>query len=187
MILIKIKREKMKKRGILYLCISILVIVSAWGGLKYLEDKKLNATIAKSPKVAITKNSDEQIGLSCLNNKDFFVKSFSIDGRSYSNVDITIGFRGYKLHGKSGCNQFIGRITRVSHLIRFINIGSTKMLCDGETMQVEDAFLRALNTPFETIKKDGLIILNNQIEGISITLKNKKIGCNDLIEQEFLN
>ena len=58
-------------------------------------------------------------------------------------VQFTLDYSNRKIAGDAGCNRFFGRYEMNGDAIRFSDIGSTKMFCDGR-MDVEQGFLAML-------------------------------------------
>jgi heat shock protein HslJ len=64
---------------------------------------------------------------------------------------------GYEVHGSAGCNRYMGTIEVDGDTLTFGPVGATMMICPGEIMEQETAYLQALGTAstFE-IDADGL-------------------------------
>jgi len=62
----------------------------------------------------------------------------------------------YKIQGFAGCNRIMGGYERTGDHIKFM-LASTMMMCQGEQMEIEDFFTRAL-TATDSYKLDGEIL-----------------------------
>lgn len=76
-------------------------------------------------------------------------------------VRITLGDDG-KVSGFTGCNQLMGGYTVAAEVLRFTQLGSTRMMCPPPAMQLESAVLAHLNsvTGFR-IEGEQLILLKD--------------------------
>lgn len=106
-----------------------------------------------------------------LQNKEFTITHFEVNGKTYTtpkNTQANISFdnRDKRVFGNAACNRFFGTYTEDGNTIKIDNsLASTKMLCDNESMNFEDNFLKNFSGDFQ--------IQNNNNEGI--ILDNKKI------------
>lgn len=76
-------------------------------------------------------------------------------------VRITLDNDG-KVSGFTGCNQLMGGYTVAAEVLRFTQLGSTRMMCPAPAMQLESAVLAHLNsvTGFR-IEGEQLILLKD--------------------------
>ena len=76
-------------------------------------------------------------------------------------VRITLDNDG-KVSGFTGCNQLMGGYTVAAEVLRFTQLGSTRMMCPPPAMQLESAVLAHLNsvTGFR-IEGEQLILLKD--------------------------
>lgn len=73
---------------------------------------------------------------------------------------LEIGENG-KANGYAGCNHFFGQAEILDAQIRLNQMGSTKMLCHGHAMAVEDAMLAVLSDWSSLTISDNSITLEN--------------------------
>jgi heat shock protein HslJ len=58
---------------------------------------------------------------------------------------VTVNFEDGRVHGFSGCNQFIGPYTMDGERLAIGMLGGTMMACDEQAMSVEDLFLKSFS------------------------------------------
>lgn len=72
----------------------------------------------------------------------------------------TITFEGARASGFAGCNRWFGQVQRgEGPALTFGQVGSTRMMCEGAQMTIEQGFLQALEqTEMATVEGDTLIL-----------------------------
>lgn len=66
-------------------------------------------------------------------------------GKDYGNASIKFDTTENRVSGNAGCNSFFGSYNVEGEYILFTQMGATKMLCDEESNQTEDEFLKILS------------------------------------------
>lgn len=108
-----------------------------------------------------------------LQNKEFTITHFETNGKTYTlpkNAQANISFdnKDKRVFGVAACNRFFGTYTEDGNTIKIDNnLASTKMLCDNESMNFEDNFLRNFSGEFK--------IQSNGNESIILDSKKMKI------------
>ncbi|OCX42370.1 hypothetical protein A7X81_04050 [Campylobacter ornithocola] len=103
-----------------------------------------------------------------LQNKEFTINSYEANGKNYelpknSKASISFDNKDKRLFGIAGCNRFFGSYKDLGSNIKIEdNLASTKMLCEQESMNFEDNFLRNFNGEFKITSDDDSIILENK-------------------------
>lgn len=85
-----------------------------------------------------------------------------------SNITFTPEGNSITVSGESGVNLFSGTIKIGKNKIKFINVGSTRMMGDPAAMEFEDLFL-------ETISYADMYTLENDVLTITASSKNLKL------------
>ena len=63
-----------------------------------------------------------------------------------------------KVSGNGGCNNFFGTFTLDGRRLKFGELGSSRMMCEGN-MELEDAYLKVLSIEMRALFSDGKLIL----------------------------
>jgi len=73
----------------------------------------------------------------------------------------TLSFEGDRASGFAGCNRWFAQATRDGDALRFGGIGATRMMCPPPRMEIETAFLGALErTRGARIQADTLTLID---------------------------
>lgn len=74
----------------------------------------------------------------------------------------TITFEGERASGFAGCNRWFGTVTQGEDAaLTFSSVGSTRMMCEGAQMTIEQEFLAALgNTRTARVDGDQLVLVD---------------------------
>ncbi|WIG58493.1 MAG: hypothetical protein OJF49_001239 [Ktedonobacterales bacterium] len=59
-------------------------------------------------------------------------------------IEVTLTFDGMRVAGKSGCNRYMGQVALDATTATFSGMASTRMMCPPPLMEIEDAYLHAL-------------------------------------------
>jgi len=72
----------------------------------------------------------------------------------------TITFEGERASGFAGCNRWFGTVSRGEYpALTFSQVGSTRMMCEGAQMTIEQEFLRTLGeTRMARVDGDQLVL-----------------------------
>ncbi|AJC87451.1 META domain-containing protein [Campylobacter insulaenigrae] len=103
-----------------------------------------------------------------IQNKEFNITHFESNNKTFilpKNAQANISFddKDKRVFGISACNRFFGTYTDEENTIKIdSNLASTKMLCDNDTMDFEDNFLKNFNGEFKISSDDTSIILDNK-------------------------
>ncbi|MCH8568900.1 MAG: META domain-containing protein [Balneolales bacterium] len=91
---------------------------------------------------------------------------------------ITFDSEESRIYGNAGCNQFTGSFAfgELGEL-RLGNIASTKMMCENENMDVEVAYMDALNRSKAYVVRDNQLFLLDEegVETVVFVLAEKQI------------
>ncbi len=71
----------------------------------------------------------------------------------------TVTFEGERASGFAGCNRWFATVRRGENpALTFEGVGTTRMMCEGAQMEIERAFLQALDdTEMVTIDGEALV------------------------------
>ncbi|WP_291953223.1 META domain-containing protein [Campylobacter sp.] len=103
-----------------------------------------------------------------IQNKEFNITHFETDNKVYiapKNTQTSINFdnKDKRVFGIAACNRFFGTYTdKENTIIIDNNLASTKMLCDNNSMEFENNFLKNFNGEFKISSNDTNIILDNK-------------------------
>jgi heat shock protein HslJ len=75
---------------------------------------------------------------------------------------LTVLFEEGRASGFSGCNRFAGSYTREGNRIRLGPLAGTMMMCDGQAMELENAFRNALAGTLTAAFADGRLTLTSE-------------------------
>lgn len=95
----------------------------------------------------------------------FLIKRLGNTDVSNFNLSITFNKNTKQVSGFSGCNRFFASYTLENNVLKFDSLGSTKMLCEVASNDIEQKFIKALS-------KVHLVLFNDN--GISM-LHHKKL------------
>lgn len=71
----------------------------------------------------------------------------------------TLNIEKESFNGYSGCNNFFGEFGIKNNKIKNSKVGSTKMMCPKEFMEIEQIILKLLSNPSKYAIKDNKLIL----------------------------
>ena len=71
----------------------------------------------------------------------------------------TLNIKKESFNGYSGCNNFFGEFGIKNNKIKNSKVGSTKMMCPKEFMEIEQIILKLLSNPSKYAIKDNKLIL----------------------------
>ena len=71
----------------------------------------------------------------------------------------TLNIKKESFNGYSGCNNFFGEFGIKNNKIKNSKVGSTKMMCPKEFMEIEQIILKLLSNPSKYAIKDNRLIL----------------------------
>lgn len=81
-----------------------------------------------------------------------------INGKKVDNQSVYFTLNDNKMSGKSGCNRFSASYKLAGHKIEFTPGMGTLMACDEESMQLEEQFLKALESRNFDIETAGSVV-----------------------------
>ncbi|HPF11775.1 MAG TPA: META domain-containing protein [Flavobacteriaceae bacterium] len=81
------------------------------------------------------------------------------------------------IKGNTGCNSFFGKYTLDLYALSFSEIASTEMACDQPIMDVENAFLNALNQTGSYALQNGILTLYSKTDrSVLLTASKEQTG-----------
>jgi heat shock protein HslJ len=76
-------------------------------------------------------------------------------------IEVTLAFAGGRVSGRSGCNRYMGEAVVGESGLVFSAIAGTRMMCDPAAMEVEAAYLAALDTVRAWVRQGGALELRD--------------------------
>lgn len=74
---------------------------------------------------------------------------------------VTFEFKVNQISGFTGCNRLIGNYSLQGENLSFTNLGSSRKMCDPQTMQIESEVLKVLNATKSVKTKNGQLMLTD--------------------------
>ena len=109
-----------------------------------------------------------RLSLATIEGQEWQLKSMSKDEAVPDGLDVTLAFINGRVSGHAGCNSYFGSVTAGDSPgdITLGQIGSTRMACPPEAMNLENRYLQALSNVTGFGFLNGRMALTWQLDGV---------------------
>ena len=109
-----------------------------------------------------------RLSLATIEGQEWQLKGMGKDEAVPDGLNVTLVFINGRISGHTGCNSYFGSVTTGNNPgdIMLGQIGSTRMLCPPETMNLENRYLQALSNVTGFGFLNGKMALTWQLDGV---------------------